>query len=642
MWSWFTSPSRSRDLALLAVVTTLAYLMVGGHQALGSSTRYDESCREMVELGEWLIPQLGYVPYLEKPPLLYWLGALTRWLFGDSHLAAHLPSGLAALISVLATYALGLRLRDRAFGLAGALALLGSAVFLAMSGTLITDTILSACLIVAWWMWYEWDVRRRGSAPGRAWLFGFWCALACGFLAKGPVAVAIAGAGIGGYALLAGGARGMCTTLWEMRPFSGMAILVALNLPWTLAVWWRDPRLLEFFYLDINLAAFVAGSYNHPGPWWYYLPTMLGMLAPYTVIAVPALLVAMWRAMRRAPWWTPPVTAAEPARLFLAACCVFPLVLLSVSSSKLGTYVLPLVPVCLLLVGDVLRESPHATRRWWAGIVGFKTVLLLLVLAVGPWLAVALHESAENQQALRLVLGSWTWTVSADRLPSLAALNWDYALGAAILLALLTLALLASLVMAVLGRLGWSLALVGIGCSVAVAVGLHSVDDLVRDLDSSRLITVIRAHGGDDPSLPPAQREAVILHQSVVHDYELLYALRRRTFILDGARELGLGHFIEVRDRSHPLPRPGQPIANPYEVSGDTLPGHPWLLSRADFAARWRSAERCWLIGEDVVVHQLRAAGLPFVQVDNARNSLLFTNHPLSTPTTPAPVAGGR
>ena len=39
--------------------------------------RYAEIAREIFVRRDWLIPHLNLLPYLEKPPLVYWLTALS-------------------------------------------------------------------------------------------------------------------------------------------------------------------------------------------------------------------------------------------------------------------------------------------------------------------------------------------------------------------------------------------------------------------------------------------------------------------------------------------------------------------------------------------------------------------------------------
>ncbi len=66
--------------------------------------RYAEISREMVDSGEWLKLRLAGLPYYEKPPLGYWLNALSVSAFGRTAFAVRLPSALSAGLSALAVF----------------------------------------------------------------------------------------------------------------------------------------------------------------------------------------------------------------------------------------------------------------------------------------------------------------------------------------------------------------------------------------------------------------------------------------------------------------------------------------------------------------------------------------------------------
>ncbi len=637
--AWLGTPSTSRDVTALSLIVALLYLLTGDHPALGSANRYTEACREMVELRQWVVPHLGYVPYLEKPILMYWLGAATQWLFGPSNLASNLASGIAALVSVLATYALGVRLRGSAFGIQSGLLLLTCGFFLAMATTLITDTVISAALAVVWWTWWRWEEARAAdseSAGGssnqtsRHWIWGFWAALGCAFLAKGPVAIVTAGAAIGGYAFMAGGLRGVITTLWAMHPLRGLLVLAAINLPWTLLVWQQDRRLLEFFYVYINVQAFFDGSHNHPGPWWYYGPIVVGSLAPYAVIAVPALAVGCWLAMAPAvrrfaaldAWLgrasAAPMPAAVRPRLFLACVVIFPLLFFTLSASKLGTYPMPLFPAIALLVMDTWwnwqAQPADKGLRWWNVVVIAWATLLLLTLAGAPWLVVAMEKAAERQQPLSLVLFGHEWLLGAHADLDLDSVNWRLLPLVLTAIAALVGGAVWSCIAAVKGRLLHAVTALGLSLTVVVILILPRINALIIDLDGARLMTVVKAKGTLD--------DLVILHQEVVHDYELVHTLGRRTAIVANARELGIGHLSESTPASTPFP------ADPYTTSGETLPQNPWLYSNARLRSEWVGPRRIWLVCEREQVRKLEKSGLTVHLIDHYRKTLLVSNQP--------------
>ena len=92
-----SAPLPSGGLPGLFVVSALALflaLFYTRHLPLidRDEGRYAEGTREMVASGDWLVPRLFGVPYLEKPPLFYWLTAASLATFGINEWAARLPS----------------------------------------------------------------------------------------------------------------------------------------------------------------------------------------------------------------------------------------------------------------------------------------------------------------------------------------------------------------------------------------------------------------------------------------------------------------------------------------------------------------------------------------------------------------------
>src|SRR5438445_2873374 len=65
--------------------------------------RYAEIAREMLAARDFIVPHLNYVPYIEKPPLLYWLTTLAMSLLGVNEFAARFVNAFAALFGVAAT-----------------------------------------------------------------------------------------------------------------------------------------------------------------------------------------------------------------------------------------------------------------------------------------------------------------------------------------------------------------------------------------------------------------------------------------------------------------------------------------------------------------------------------------------------------
>src|SRR5277367_579469 len=64
--------------------------------------------RNMLDSGDWVTARLDGVAYLEKPPLLYWMIAVSYKIFGVHDWSARIPVALSAIALCWATAAFGL------------------------------------------------------------------------------------------------------------------------------------------------------------------------------------------------------------------------------------------------------------------------------------------------------------------------------------------------------------------------------------------------------------------------------------------------------------------------------------------------------------------------------------------------------
>ncbi|MCB2220388.1 MAG: glycosyltransferase family 39 protein [Bacteroidetes bacterium] len=87
---------------------------------------FAEIAREMIVTDQYLRPQINFQPFWEKPPLFFWLQALSMKLFGVNEFAARFPNAIAGVFTLLILYSIGKRLVNERFGFLWALAYFGS------------------------------------------------------------------------------------------------------------------------------------------------------------------------------------------------------------------------------------------------------------------------------------------------------------------------------------------------------------------------------------------------------------------------------------------------------------------------------------------------------------------------------------
>ena len=150
--------------------------------------RYAEIPREMLRGGDWIIPHLNGLDYIEKPPLQYWATAATYRLLGVSEFSARLYTALTALATVALIGFLAARLWGIGAGLRAAAVLCGMFMFVILGQLMTLDMSLT------FWMTASlagFLLAQHTRSAERGWMLLAWVTAALGVLTKGLVAAAI-------------------------------------------------------------------------------------------------------------------------------------------------------------------------------------------------------------------------------------------------------------------------------------------------------------------------------------------------------------------------------------------------------------------------------------------------------------------
>jgi 4-amino-4-deoxy-L-arabinose transferase-like glycosyltransferase len=331
----------------LLLIGFSAYLFFFGSNYFGllgaDEPRYAQIAREMLVRHDWITPVLGGRPWLEKPPFYYWQAMLSYSVFGVTDWAARIPAALDATLMVIAVYLFLRRLRP-GYELDGALMTAASAGIIGFAHAASTDMPLAATFSIALLSWYAWQ-----EFGTHAYLLLFYLSLALAVLAKGPVAVFLAGV-----IILAFCAVGRdYSLLWRTLSVSGILLFLAVALPWYLAVQLRNRDFFRVFILQHNLARFNTDVFHHQEPFWYFLPVVLLALAPWMIFVAQALLETgrRWREKGKSI-----IRFEDGWSIFLLLWLVLPVAFFSLSHSKLPGYILPALPAGTLLVADYTRR----------------------------------------------------------------------------------------------------------------------------------------------------------------------------------------------------------------------------------------------------------------------------------------------
>ncbi len=351
--SLFPTRSRWSAILILAILAlTLVPLALRPLLNLNEGL-YAEAAREMLTHNP-LMPRLDGMPYLEKPPIFYWLVMLSYKIFGIGKFAARLPSALAALGTLLVVMRFS---KDRLPEPPWPAVILGSSIGFYMMSQLamfdMTFTFFHTVTVLAFYAYME-----RPERSSRLTLAAGAAALAC--LTKGLIGIVLPG-----FIVIIFLAWERRTIPW--RPFlAAWVVFLVIALPWHIWMALHVPGFIDRYivqeHFDRYLGTLKPMDYRRP-PIYYNLEHLVLGVFPWT----PFLLAAL---IRRRPF--------DRLDRFLLTWAGTYLLFFTLSKTSSSYYMLPAFPALALFVG---RALPDLNGRFLARLLG-AFAFLCLVAAV--------------------------------------------------------------------------------------------------------------------------------------------------------------------------------------------------------------------------------------------------------------------
>jgi len=349
---------------------------------------FAQCVREMRERGSWLLPYLNGVPYNEKPILFYWLmkgsaillDALTGghgFLHGVAAYALRLPSALGAILFMFGFRRWVARFLQADLADLAAMILATIPIWFWQSQFIQIDLVFAALLAWSWLSWLGGYLLVRDHArparpyEERSWFLAAYAALALACLAKGPLALVLTGGVLGGFLLWQGDFRVLKAAL----PGRGLLLMALIILPWYVVAGVKGGAAYAFQMVVHQNLDRALHAWDHLQPPWKYVEYLAGDCFPWTLL-LPAL---AWFLARSG-------AQRSPAARFLILSVVAPFLLLSLSQSKQGKYILMIYPSLALLLASMLQpvavEAVGAVRlRRLGGLLAAGLALPGLALA---------------------------------------------------------------------------------------------------------------------------------------------------------------------------------------------------------------------------------------------------------------------
>lgn len=359
------------DRSCLLLVGPLALVLVafglGGRDLWApDEPRTGEVVREIALTGSWAVLHDNGRPYLEKPPLYFWLAAAAARLTGRvNEFSVRLPASLAGLAGVVTLFYLGRALFGRRTGALGAVVLLTTQKYFmearwAHPDMLWCGLLLAACLALH---------QGHRAAGDRRWLAGFYLAMGLAALTKGPLGILLP---LAAAVVFLAGTRDL-SFLRRAGLAWGLPLALLPGVLWLAA--YRSAAAAPFPLGEglARLATRFAQGVHHHRPLVHLATSLPIDLLPWIVFLPGAL------------WHTFPRRGAgldkDTAYLYSWIMVIF--TVFAFSAEKRGVYMLPLLPLTSLLVGRVwdtaLQDwdpSPVGRTIRWSLFAGLALALV--------------------------------------------------------------------------------------------------------------------------------------------------------------------------------------------------------------------------------------------------------------------------
>ncbi len=324
-----------------------------------TEARYGEIARIMAETGDWITPYFDYdVPFWGKPPLVFWLEALSFKILGFNDFAPRLPSWLFTVATAGLIYIYLQAIKNRETAMWGVTIYLSTGLVFILSGVVILDPIFTFATTLAY-VAFAMVLKEKASY----WGYLFFVGIALGLLSKGPLILVLVGGSIGLW-LLFSIKRWRVFKLYPW--FSGIALMLIITLPWYIMAEMKTPGFIDYFIVGEHFQRFIDSGWEgdlygvaHHKPhgliWLHWLSVSL----PWGVIAILLLIKKVWTQGS--------VNAAN--RLlgeeysFYIIWAIFPMLFFTFSGNILATYVLPGLPALAILLALYFASNPTFSKE---------------------------------------------------------------------------------------------------------------------------------------------------------------------------------------------------------------------------------------------------------------------------------------
>jgi len=362
---------------------------------------------EMLQSGNFIIPQLNGVPYIEKPPLLYYLTALSLAIFGKTEFAVRMVSITAAIVQILGLLWFGIQTSQRQVAQLAALICATSIGFYLQSHILMFDMWLTTLFNLSLFSFFVAYQKNLVFYQRLSYVF-----LALAILIKGFLA-AILYVGIIGIFCFFQDQQTKENILKLFKDKIGILLFFIVILPWHIAASFSDPDFVWFYFINEHILRFLGVRYPkdfYDGNLFYYVPRILLQLFPWVL-----LLPIAWLYRKK---------TYNSLGFFLFLVFLIPFGFFSISGAKANYYMVITLPALAWLFAATLINLEQDRAKNSKIVISFFIGISLCFSIIGVYGVIYQKDVISFFAVSLLVINIIFITLSISQLKNKTILLW--------------------------------------------------------------------------------------------------------------------------------------------------------------------------------------------------------------------------
>ena len=305
-------------------------------------------------------------PYLDKPPLIFWVTSLIFKVFGASNFTYRLPSFLFSIMTIYSTYKFSNIFYSKRVSISSVLILSSCITWTIINGDVRTDIYMIGPMMLGIWKIVDYfELKNRSSL-----IFGA-ISIAFAMMGKGPLGLVIPVLII--FANLT--YKKEINKVLDKEIFLGLTFFSITLIPMSIGLYKQfGLNGLEFFYWTQSFGRITGESSwsNNTGP-LYLFNVFLYSFLPWTFLFLEAFITKTKQIFRK----------ENPVEIVSYFGFIIPLIILSLSNYKLPHYIYCVMPFASVLTAvrvDSFLESVKFKKIYLSQL--FLIITLIVIISI--------------------------------------------------------------------------------------------------------------------------------------------------------------------------------------------------------------------------------------------------------------------